>query len=748
VWSTRRSSSSRPRSAEGALAALALALGLAAGCRDRAQDQVTPTPSSSPPPPDAEPAPSAAALADARAPLPWALAIRRGEWDEAERGLAALPEAEQKKPEVRYARARVALMRAQYKNVVAALEGLEPALPLLSESIQRTRAEAELEIGPYDRAADVLARAPGAAAQLRAARAYDRAGAGERAALACERVLVEPKRTADQEEEARALHLRLATDAGKRKGDARWLAVHAISEKNHKLALAALDAPLEADAWLTRAHVLAGRGRADDALTAVDRATAAGASELATCRARAEVVYKAKSRHGEASMLYAQCSQKGGPHAAEDAFLSARALLRADRDAEAIVLFGQVEQKHPKSPWAEQAAFLAARAMALHGRWAEAAKAFDDYVARHPRGTERREADRYRAISHLMAKHTKKARQLFEEASQESSDPVLQARYMNLAALAALADGDRLVAIARFTEVARTRPLTWPALVARARLTAAGAPLPPTIEPAEGGPGTIAPEVVLPAPADMLHRVGLDDEAEDALREREGTISAAAGARSLETLCATYKYVDRARRMHQIAQQIPAAMVATAPGPKNRWAWECLFPRPFSEAVEAAEHDLALPPGLVYAVMRQESGFDPRVISPANAVGLMQLLPETAKTVAEAAKLPHEEAWLVRGAHNTRLGALYLKELGDRFLPGRTPLGAAVLAVGGYNAGPEALDRWSTRAKGAPLDVLVELIPYLETRGYVVRVMGNLARYGYLAKGEEGVPKITLGDLP
>ena len=730
--------------------ALACAVWVIAGCKTHdvpKQAEPTEAPSSS-----AVASPSGApatAAPDARAPLPWTLAIRRGEWDDAARAIAALPEAEQKKPEVRYARARVALMRAQYKETVAALEGLEASLPLLADSIARARAEAELEIGPWDRAADVLSRSPGATAQLKAARAYDRAGATDRAIAACERVLAEGKRSADQEEEARALHLKLVTDAGKRKADARWLAIHAIGAASHKAGVSALDAPLEADAWLTRAHVLVGRGKTDDALGAIERAMSAGATELQLCRARAEVLYKAKGKAGEASVTYAACSQKGGPHAAEDAFLSARALLRADRDNEGLTALAMVEQRHPRTPWAEQAAFLAGRTHALHGRWPEAARAFDDYTSRYPRGTEKREADRYRAIAHLLARHTKKARQLFEELAQEPNDAQLQARFMNMAALAALVDGDRLIAIARFTEVARTRPLTWAALVARARLAQAGAPLPLTIDPAEAGPGTTAPEVVLPPPADVLHRVGLDDEAEDAIREREGAISAAAGGRSLETLCATYKYVDRARRMHQVAQGIPAQMLATAPGAKNRWAWECTYPAPFAESVEAVERELGLPEGLVHAVMRQESGFDPKVVSPAAAVGLMQLLPETAKTVAEGAHLPHEEAWLVRGSHNARLGALYLKELVGRFEPAtKDRTGAVVLAVGGYNAGPEALDRWSTRAKGAPLDVLVELIPYLETRGYVVRVLGNLARYGYLAKGEAGVPKITLGDLP
>jgi soluble lytic murein transglycosylase len=136
--------------------------------------------------------------------------------------------------------------------------------------------------------------------------------------------------------------------------------------------------------------------------------------------------------------------------------------------------------------------------------------------------------------------------------------------------------------------------------------------------------------------------------------------------------------------------------------------------------------------------MRQESAFDPEVVSPARAVGLMQLLPETARTVAAQASIPFDDDGLTRPAVNVPLGARYLHELTEK-LDGSVPL-----AVAAYNAGPEAIQRWQSRTKGATLDVFVELVPFLETRGYVVRVMGNLARYGFMERGEAGVPRISL----
>jgi soluble lytic murein transglycosylase len=145
-----------------------------------------------------------------------------------------------------------------------------------------------------------------------------------------------------------------------------------------------------------------------------------------------------------------------------------------------------------------------------------------------------------------------------------------------------------------------------------------------------------------------------------------------------------------------------------------------------------------LPPGLVWAVMRQESAFDPDAVSPAHAVGLMQLLPETARPIAAELSLPADDARLTSPPYAIRIGARALRKLLEQ-LRGDVPL-----AVAAYNGGVESVERWASRAPGMQLDTFVERIPFKETRDYVVRVMGNLARYGYLANGDAGVPRIEL----
>jgi soluble lytic murein transglycosylase len=451
-------------------------------------------------------------------------------------------------------------------------------------------------------------------------------------------------------------------------------------------------------------------------------------------------LYRARGRWSEAAKVLTECSGAAGTKGAEDAFYAARALSRADRDEEAIRGYEDVERRFRKSPWAEQAAFLAPYLRMLHGEWTACSRGFDAYLTAHSGGQDARDAARDGALCKLLSGETKSSRAVFEQLVEDEPDPIVSSRMADMAALAALRDGDRTHAVARWTDVARSRPLSWPAIVARARLAQAGAPVPPAIDPVEVPQGTDPPplSVVVPPPADLLHQLGLEVDAESALHDREGAVTMGAGGRAPEALCKAYGQIGRARRRYQIALSLPSALFTAAPGPRTRWAWECAYPAPYPEDVHAAEAAEGLPAGLLWAVMRQESGFDPDAVSSAHAVGLMQIMPDTARPIADELDLPHDDARLTSPPYAIRVGAHLLRRLIDQF-HGNVPL-----AVAAYNGGAEAVDRWSSRAPGMQLDTFVERIPYKETRDYVARVMGNLARYGYLTRGEAGVPTVDL----
>jgi soluble lytic murein transglycosylase len=215
------------------------------------------------------------------------------------------------------------------------------------------------------------------------------------------------------------------------------------------------------------------------------------------------------------------------------------------------------------------------------------------------------------------------------------------------------------------------------------------------------------------------------------------------GKRSAEVACTAYGLLDAGARRYQIAQdQVELHVLMVAPTPRTRWQWECIYPRPYAVAVRDAASETGVPVALLYAVMRQESGFRPDVGSSAGARGLMQLLPITAERIAEERGRPAEATWLLEPGPNLWMSAQYLKKLFDAF-SGNFPL-----ALAAYNAGPVAVRRWLENAHDLPLDVFVARIPYGETLEYVERVMGNYARYRYLEQGAAGVPLVPLALPP
>lgn len=117
---------------------------------------------------------------------------------------------------------------------------------------------------------------------------------------------------------------------------------------------------------------------------------------------------------------------------------------------------------------------------------------------------------------------------------------------------------------------------------------------------------------------------------------------------------------------------------------------------------------------------------------------MLQLMPATGLRLAQELGLQFEPARLVEPPLNVRLGARYLRKLLDWFG------GNVALAAASYNAGPSAVQRWLSSSAGLELDLFVARIPYEETRAYVERVVGNHARYRYLAGGEAAVPRVGL----
>lgn len=142
------------------------------------------------------------------------------------------------------------------------------------------------------------------------------------------------------------------------------------------------------------------------------------------------------------------------------------------------------------------------------------------------------------------------------------------------------------------------------------------------------------------------------------------------------------------------------------------------YPLPFQSAFEEHASSASISATWAYGIARSESLFMPDIRSSAGAVGLMQLMPATGKSVAREIKLPYRGIdTLTDPLANIRLGTAYLGQMAERF--GGNP----VLATAAYNAGPHRVDQWMPARGSMDARIWIENIPFNETRKYVRRVM-------------------------
>lgn len=700
---------------------------------------------------------SASSAPPAAPPSPtWIDAARIQRWSEVARGIDALPEAERNEPGTRYVRARAAQELGDSASVAALLRELEKDLPLLSDDILRTRARAALDTGAVDDAVRWYGGRDEPRALLRAARAERAAGRLPQAArsieLALRRVTARRKhKSVTLEAEIRLERSRVLEARGDLPGAAAELRHVLVTAPTladdaagvEHLALVAPKAPLTRRERFERARLLAASGleeRALAELAALDGAPGAMPARYALAHVRAEAAFVARRDDVRAAELCEIAAKLGGPEATVDWLRAGRARARSGDDAAAAVIFDRLARGGSKQ--AEHARFFAARARSVQGQFELAEKLYLSYLARHPRGTYARSARHEAAISALAAGHTAPAAKALQALEDATEAPRQRVEYTELRGVVAQQAGDRKLATRLFREVIDAQPLSLVALLAGERLAQLGEPRPAPI--ATIAPRDAEPELVIELPdrVALLHRLGLDADAERELGKQEASFAKRYAPRGDEALCRAYSELAGAARRYQVAQRAAdGESLSRAPDARSRWIWDCLYPRPYQSWVRELEQRRELPRDFAYAVMRQESAFKPSVVSPARAVGLMQLIPATAESAARELAIDFDRERLAWPSYNLELGSFYLKKVLGTFG------GHVALAAAAYNAGPSAVSRWLASGESLPLDVFVARIPYEETRAYVHRVVGNWARYAYAEGGEAALPALGL-ELP
>jgi soluble lytic murein transglycosylase len=209
------------------------------------------------------------------------------------------------------------------------------------------------------------------------------------------------------------------------------------------------------------------------------------------------------------------------------------------------------------------------------------------------------------------------------------------------------------------------------------------------------------------------------------------------------------RLTEARREWHYATQRLNEAELRIAASLAHEWGWhdrailaiartperddlELRFPLAYRNEILAAAASHGIDPALGFALIRQESAFAADARSPAGALGLMQLMPATAKRLAAQLDMPLGNSTRVLDVStNLRLGMSYLRRMIERF-------GHQASALAAYNAGPGRVAGWLPRDRDMDADVWAETIPFHETRNYVQNIMYFSAIYESRLGVEDG----------
>jgi soluble lytic murein transglycosylase len=400
---------------------------------------------------------------------------------------------------------------------------------------------------------------------------------------------------------------------------------------------------------------------------------------------------------------------------------------RNDLDSQTSIVAG-MQTDFPQSQWLAEALFSSGNMYLLSKDYARAATYYS-YLAEHFSSNKNASAAHWRAgwLNYRLG-NFKDAERIFDEQIHKfpNTPETASALYWR-GRLYESQDHNPSQAATNYRTIVRVYQHFFYAQMARQRLTALGQ----TETVADTDLDSIkTPE--LPnladsfpedsphlAKAKLLANAGLNDyiPREIAADPDSSSWSALAEAQIYASFGETY------RAMRALKRALPGAASASIQSIPLPY-WHILFPEPYWSTIKAESAKNGLDPYLVASLIRQESEFNPSVISYANAWGLMQLLPTTGRQLAREEGITHFQTYMLLDPEtNIRLGTRYLKETLDRFG------GVPEYALAAYNAGENRVDDWRSAGPYNGIDEFVESIPFTQTRDYVQAILRNIEIY-------------------
>ena len=282
-------------------------------------------------------------------------------------------------------------------------------------------------------------------------------------------------------------------------------------------------------------------------------------------------------------------------------------------------------------------------------------------------------------------------------------------------------------ALAYYDALLKVNQGSYYALLAQPRVAALGNVEPQTIVALASLTPPKVPEITDELPEDdphlqkarLLANAGLNEYM--AAEIQMSPTSASWGALAQAQIFASYG--ENARAMRILKTAVPQYFSAPFNSIPIQY-WGILFPLPYAPQLKTDSENAGLDPLLVASLIRQESEWNPQVVSDANAYGLMQLLPSVGKQMAKKQGIRHlNTSQLLDASTNLRLGTVYFKQDLDHFD------GHVEYALAAYNAGVDRVEDWKTIGTYHDMPEFVESIPFTQTRDYVQGILRNQAIY-------------------
>jgi len=419
------------------------------------------------------------------------------------------------------------------------------------------------------------------------------------------------------------------------------------------------------------------------------------------------------------------------------------------QEPEMIAAVEAAAKRAPTSPWAAAALFLAGNYYWVQLDRAHASAYYQRVVDGFPSGPDTPNAQWRVAWTATLARQSNAADLLEQHLRNYPGSPYVADALYWLGRLAQESDAQPL-ARSYYQKLADRYTQNYFGLLGAERLHEIG-PGPTqasdvlgVIPPAPDRPaldGRIPPAVAgLKARADALRSIGFDSSAELELRAAyAATNEPRLLFEAAQEAAAAGQYGAAIVTVRQIFPQLESEAFTEIP----RDVWLTAYALPYESTIRSWSRKNGLDPLLVAGLVRQESAFNPDALSVSDAVGLMQLLPKTARLVAREQRLRYSRVRLNDPDYNVRLGTAYLASLEKQ-------LGSVEAALAAYNAGDDRVRQWTTGQTYHEPAEFVESIPFTQTRLYVQIITRNASiyrrLYGAQNANESRTPRTGRGD--